>query len=121
MRFPLELAPAWISALPSPYSERCRHEFCAVFGVLPIETPDGDTTAEHIGEVLEAAGRESIAAGPIFADGKLTRADLPHVDAAITAHEQSAAKSLSMASRLRRFRREHSDDTGGGSPLRAVE
>lgn len=119
VRIPVELEEAWLAALPGPYRGRCRHDLCVRMGVLPVEIPAEETSAQDIGDLLEAAGAEATAAAPVFADGRMSEADAEHLPALIQANEISAAHSLTLAAKARKILRRIGK--GDGSRLEAVK
>lgn len=107
---PVEIEDAWVAALPNPYRRHCITDLCARWGHLALEIPEDGVSSADLGELIKQAGEEQVAAAPVFADGQITRDDLPYLPEAIRGCEESAAASLAMRERLireeRRFRSE---------------
>lgn len=93
-RMPVDIEEAWVLSLAEPYRGDCKRELARRYGLLDVPLPDlrrldsvrslADVTCEF-GAVLSGLS-------PALSDFRVTREDLPHVDAAIP-HLQSLIAS----------------------------
>jgi len=85
--FPADLEDAWVAELPEEHRERCVRELAARRGLVAVADPRvSDAPVVQGGELsdlLREVGASAAALAPIFADGRVDEADMPHIGAAL--------------------------------------
>lgn len=85
--FPADLEDAWVASLPQPFRDLCEQDLAARRGLVPVKDPrDGEPPAQQTADLsalLREVGASATALAPIFADGRVDAADLPHIGPAL--------------------------------------
>jgi len=76
---PADLEDAWVMALPEPFRGDCERDLARRRGMLAVQMPADDETAQAVGlaRLAHEFGELMSALAPALADGKLDAADLP--------------------------------------------
>lgn len=102
--FPADLEDAWVACLPEAYRERCEQDLAARRGLVPVRDPRAaDSPAQQTADLatlLREVGESAAALAPIFADGRVDRADLPHIAPALQQLGELLAAGLQLHGRL---------------------
>lgn len=102
--FPADLEDAWVQSLPEPYRQHCEQDLAARRGHLPVQDPRTTTAPAQqtadLGALLAEMGETATTLAPIFADGMVDAADLPHIGPALEQLGDLLTKSLQLHQRL---------------------
>ncbi|WP_282266524.1 phage regulatory CII family protein [Stenotrophomonas sp. PS02298] len=76
---PADLEDAWVMSLPEPFRGDCERDLARRRGMLAVQMPADDETAQAVGlaRLAHEFGELMSALAPALADGKLDAADLP--------------------------------------------
>ena len=77
---PADLEDAWVMALPEPFRGECERDLARRRGMLAVQMPADDETAQAVGlsRLAHEFGELMSALAPALADGKLDATDLPY-------------------------------------------
>lgn len=77
---PADLEDAWVMALPEPFRGDCERDLARRRGMLAVQMPADDETAQAVGlaRLAHEFGELMSALAPALADGKLDATDLPY-------------------------------------------
>lgn len=103
VKFPADLEEAWVDALPEPHRSNLVRALAKRYGLLGTRA-DELTPAQqlaNLSDVLTDAGQTACALAPIFADGKIDQADLPHLANALAVVERGIADFTSLREQMR--------------------
>lgn len=77
---PADLEDAWVMALPEPFRGECERDLARRRGMLAVQMPADDETAQTVGlaRLAHEFGELMSALAPALADGKLDATDLPY-------------------------------------------
>lgn len=105
---PCELEEAWVSALDTPYRDRCIFDLCSRHNVLPVLIT-GEATIAALADFMrnEAAAIEAMA--PIFCDGLINEKDREYAPDAIRELRRVASDCAGLIIRLESLLAERSE------------
>jgi len=102
--FPADLEDSWVATLPDEYRQRCEQDLSARRGFVPVRDPRASSSPASQGgelaDLLREVGDSAAALAPIFADGKVDAADIPHIAPALQQLGELLTAGLQLHHRL---------------------